>query len=102
MSDRRAIVLDVLALVSGVPRDSLRPEQDLVADLGLDSPKAVRLLVELEERLGAEIDDANLQSAANLLSGQTDPVRLMHCLNHVGRELPEKSIEHRDFLTFTP
>jgi acyl carrier protein len=58
VSDRRALVLDVLALVSGVPRDSLRPEQDLVADLGLDSPKAVRLLVELEERLGAEIDDA--------------------------------------------
>jgi len=58
VSDRREVVLDVLALVSGVPRASLRPEQDLVADLGLDSPKAVRLLVELEERLGAEIDDA--------------------------------------------
>lgn len=70
MSARREAVLDVLALVSGVPRDSLRPDQDLVADLGLDSPKAVRLLVELEERFGAEIDDdaaAGLSTVGDLL-----------------------------------
>ncbi len=35
----------------------IRPDMDLVADLELDSPKAVRLLVELEERLDIEIDD---------------------------------------------
>jgi len=70
MSARGEAVLDVLALVSGVPRDTLRPEQDLVADLGLDSPKAVRLLVELEERLGAEIDDgaaSGLSTVGDLL-----------------------------------
>jgi len=72
MSARREAVLDVLALVSGVPRDALRPDQDLVADLGLDSPKAVRLLVELEERFDEEIDD----SAASGLSTVGDLLRL--------------------------
>ncbi len=70
MSARRETVLEVLALVSGVARERLRPELDLVADLGLDSAKAVRLLVELEERLGTEIDDdaaASVSSVADLL-----------------------------------
>lgn len=72
MSARREVVLDVLALVSGVPRAELRNDQDLVADLGLDSPKAVRLLVELEERLGTEIDD----DAASGVSTVGDLLRL--------------------------
>ena len=50
-------VLDVLAEVSGLEREQLRPEMDLVTDLKLDSPKALRLLVELEELLDTEIED---------------------------------------------
>ena len=57
VADRQKTVLDVLSEVSGVAREQLTPESDLVADLGLDSPQALRLLVELEERLGAEISD---------------------------------------------
>lgn len=72
MTAPRDTVLEVLALVSGVPRHTLRPDQDLVADLGLDSPKAVRLLVELEERFDTEIDD----DAASGLSTVGDLLRL--------------------------
>ena len=53
----REVALDVLAKVSGIDRDKITPEMDLVANLGLDSAKALELLVELEERLGFEIDE---------------------------------------------
>jgi acyl carrier protein len=50
-------VLDVLAQVSGRDRTDIRPDMDLVADLSIDSPQALRLLVELEEKLQMEISD---------------------------------------------
>ncbi|MEM7309543.1 MAG: acyl carrier protein [Planctomycetota bacterium] len=71
-ADRRDTVLEVLALVSGHERDAITDDQDLVADLGLDSPKAVRLLVELEERFDVEIPD----DAASGLSTVADLLRL--------------------------
>ena len=49
--------LRILSEISGKPVAELRPEQDLVADLGIDSPKALKLLVELEDRLEIEITD---------------------------------------------
>jgi acyl carrier protein len=49
--------LEILATVSGVALDEITPEKDLAADLGIDSPKALRLLVELEDRLEIEISD---------------------------------------------
>ena len=60
----------VLAAVSERPQAEIRPHQDLVADLGLDSPKALRLLVELEDELGFEIPDehaAGMSTVADLL-----------------------------------
>jgi len=54
---REDTALDVLATVSGVPRARITRDQDLVADLGIDSPKALRLLVELEEALDIEVSD---------------------------------------------
>lgn len=50
-------VLEVIADVSGVERDEIEPRMDLVADLGIDSPKALQLLVKLEDALGIEISD---------------------------------------------
>lgn len=50
-------VLDVISEVSGVERDRIEPRMDLVADLGIDSPKALQLLVKLEQALGIEISD---------------------------------------------
>jgi acyl carrier protein len=56
-SRRRETALAVLARVSGRTPDEIEPDMDLVGDLGLDSPKALELLVELEEALGVEIGE---------------------------------------------
>jgi acyl carrier protein len=50
-------VLDIVAKLCKMPRDQIRPEMNLVADLGIDSPKALQLLAELEDTLGIEISD---------------------------------------------
>ena len=55
--ERSDIALEVLAEVSGRPVAELDVGLDLVADLGIDSPRALRLLVELEDRLDVEIPD---------------------------------------------
>ncbi len=55
--EKREAALEVLAAVSGADGESLRPDMDLVADLGIDSLKALRLLVELEDRFDVEIND---------------------------------------------
>ena len=55
--DLRAAASKVLARASGRDEGELRPEFDLVADLGIDSPKQLQLLIELEEALDTEISD---------------------------------------------
>ena len=55
--DRRAVATEVLVRASGRDQGDLRPELDLVADLGIDSPKQLELLIELEEALDMEISD---------------------------------------------
>ncbi len=57
MSDKRKVAFDVLAKLGSVERDQIKGEMDLVADLGIDSPKALQLLVELEDALDIEISD---------------------------------------------
>lgn len=54
---REQKALEILADVSGVERQDIEPQMDLVADLGIDSPKALQLLVQLEDALGIEISD---------------------------------------------
>lgn len=49
--------LDIVARVSGKEAASLKPEHELVADLGIDSPKALQLLLDLEDELDLEISD---------------------------------------------
>ena len=61
--NRSEIAMTVIAQVTGVPTESITPEMELVADLDMDSAKALELLVELEDRFDVEIDDEN---AANL------------------------------------
>ena len=48
---------ELIAKVSARGLSNLEAGQDLVVDLGIDSPKALELLVELEEALGIEIND---------------------------------------------
>jgi acyl carrier protein len=47
----------VIAQVSKTDAAKITPEMELVADLGLDSARALELLVELEDKLGIEISD---------------------------------------------
>ena len=68
--DRKEIVLEVIAKISGVARQEITPGAELVADLGIDSPKALAMLVELEDRLEVAIDDelvTRLNSVADVL-----------------------------------
>jgi acyl carrier protein len=63
--------LAVIAKVSKIDVAGIRPDMDLVADLGFDSAKALELLVELEEALGIEVSDeqaARLNSVGDILS----------------------------------
>lgn len=57
MNDKKQAGLEVIAEISGRDVDSLEPGQNLVGDLGIDSPKALQLLLLLEERLDIEISD---------------------------------------------
>ena len=67
----RETALSVIAKVSKVEVAALRPDMDLVADLGFDSAKSLELLVELEEALGIEVSDeqaARLNSVGDILA----------------------------------
>jgi acyl carrier protein len=58
VGERKAVALALLARLARKSPEELRENMELVADLGLDSPKALELLVELEESLDVEIDDS--------------------------------------------
>jgi acyl carrier protein len=67
----RETTLAVIAKVSKCDVAAIRPDMDLVADLGFDSAKALELLVELEEALGIEVSDeqaARLNSVGDILA----------------------------------
>ena len=49
--------LEVVAEISGKQASTLEPHMELVGDLNIDSPKALQLLVSLEDSLGIEISD---------------------------------------------
>ena len=62
--------LEVVAGISGRQASDLRADMDLVADLNIDSPKALELLVELEDKLEIEISDedaAKLNTIGDIL-----------------------------------
>jgi len=57
MTAKQDAALNVIAQVSGKDVASLKPTLELTADLGIDSPKGLDLLMRLEEALGFEIGD---------------------------------------------
>ncbi len=67
----KEITYDVIAQVSGAEQSRIKPSLDLVADLGIDSVKAMELLIELEEKLDIEISDSETQlnTVADVLNG---------------------------------
>ena len=71
MDTKRERALALIARISGTEVEALRPEDDLMVDLGVSSPAGLELLVELEEILGVEIsdDDADaLRSVGDILA----------------------------------
>lgn len=74
--DRRQVVFEVIAEVAGVDIDRVALDAELVADLGIDSPKALSLLVEIEDRLEIEIPDdkvAELHTVGDVLAALEAP-----------------------------
>lgn len=62
---------ELIARISARDVSNLEAGQDLAVDLGIDSPKALELLVELEDTLGIEISDeeaARLETVGDVLS----------------------------------
>jgi NAD(P)-dependent dehydrogenase (short-subunit alcohol dehydrogenase family)/acyl carrier protein len=60
-----ALAFAVLSQETGYPAESLKPEMDLEADLGLDSIKRVEIFSSLSERLNG-LDPASLSGVATL------------------------------------
>lgn len=55
--NRSEVAISVIARITGAPQESITPEMELVADLDMDSARALELIVELEDHLSIEIDD---------------------------------------------
>jgi acyl carrier protein len=71
VSDNRDKALKIIADLSGKPVGELKSETELVAHLGIDSPKALQLLVELEDGLSIEISDeqaARMETVGDVLA----------------------------------
>lgn len=63
--------LEIISKVSGKPTSAIEPGQNLMADLGIDSPKSLQLLMDLEENLNIEISDdaaAGLETVGDILN----------------------------------
>jgi acyl carrier protein len=71
VSDLTQSTLAIIARISEKPLDTIKPDMDLMVDLGIDSPKALELLIEIEEKVGIEISDedaAELDSVGDVLA----------------------------------
>ncbi len=64
-------VLAVIARIAQKDASILKLEDDLMVDLGIDSPRALELLIEIEDVLGVEISDEDagrLESVGDIVS----------------------------------
>ncbi len=69
--DHKDTALAVVAQVAKVDAATITPEMELVADLELDSARALELLVKLEDALEIEITDeaaARLNTVGDILA----------------------------------
>lgn len=63
--------LNILARLSGKTMPDILPEMYLVGDLGIDSPKALELLIELEDAFDIEIEEedaSEMETVADVLA----------------------------------
>ena len=64
-------VLEILSQETGVALDQIGDTSELVGDLGIDSPRALQVLVQIEDKLDIEVDDeevANLRTVGDILA----------------------------------
>lgn len=64
-------VLAILSQETGVALDQIEETSELVGDLGIDSPRALQVLVQIEDKLEIEVDDeevANLRTVGDILA----------------------------------
>lgn len=80
MNDEKKL-LNVIAKVSGVEASHIRPDMDLVADLGMDSVKAMELLIELEDQLGIELAE-EAQDGLTTVSALVDLIKTLQSRAH--------------------
>ncbi len=57
MTDLERKAVAILSRIAKRDAAELKPGQDLVADLGIDSPKALEMICDLEEECGIEVPD---------------------------------------------
>lgn len=70
LNDAQRRGLDILANVAEKPVDEIERDHEMVADLGVDSPRALQFLLDLEEELDLEIADedaAGMDTVADVL-----------------------------------
>ncbi len=63
-------VLAILARETGVAVSEIHETSELVGDLGIDSPRALQVLVEIEDKLDIEVNDeevASLKTVGDIL-----------------------------------
>ncbi len=68
--DSALTVLVILARETGIAASEINQATELVGDLGIDSPRALQVLVEIEDKLDIEINDeeaANLHTVGDIL-----------------------------------
>ena len=71
MDTREQQVLKIIARVSKRDVASLKSEQHLVADLSIDSPKALELMCDVEEQLKLEMPEdavARIETVGDILA----------------------------------
>ncbi|MDH3591139.1 MAG: acyl carrier protein [Planctomycetota bacterium] len=65
LEDTTRELLDLASTQFGASRDSLAPDQDMFATLGIDSMQALDLLTRLENHFGVELPDYELQGVSD-------------------------------------
>ena len=68
--DSALAVLAILARETGIAVSEINETSELIGDLGIDSPLALQVLVEIEDQLDIEVNDeevANLRTVGDIL-----------------------------------
>jgi len=78
MNEREKKILEIVARVAKRDLSSIQPEQQLVADLGIDSPKALQLMCDLEDELKIEMPE----DAIGRIVTVADVVSLIEVTSH--------------------